>query len=82
MKKILAATIAAAALLGVTPVVPAIWRRSRPSYEQSQRRRHQTKGGPGRAGHNGRIRHTKLHTGSIHRGSGHRNLRKLLGTRG
>lgn len=46
-----------------------------------QRARHLTKAGPGRSGHKGRSRHAKRHTGRIHRGSGHRNLRKLLGTR-
>lgn len=52
--------------------------RKKPAVEAP---RHPTKAGPGRGGNRGRSRHTKLHTGTIHRGSGQRNLKKLLGTR-
>lgn len=50
--------------------------------ESRQQRRHMTKSGPGRAGHKGKGRASRPKTGWIHIGSGHRNLKKLLGTRG
>lgn len=50
--------------------------------ESRQQRRHLTKSGPGRTGHKGRRRAKRPKTGPIHLGSGHRNLKKLLGTRG
>lgn len=59
---------------------PARPRESRRRHHQ-QPRRHLTKAGPGRSGHKGKGRWPKRNTGPIHYGSGHRNLRKLLGTR-